>query len=420
MTNFLLDKVKGAGAGTVDRIDENFNAARAATGFGIWKSKCIGLHIAIYGGVAFDNSGDLVQSGNYEFDGLPSTTYYLYIDNTTGLPTRATSAPSGWPDIGPDVALHDITTGTITVDWDNDWNEWKKSIASGGPQGPQGATGAQGATGSAGAQGVAGAQGTAGATGAQGAAGSTGAQGAVGSTGAQGAGGSTGAQGAVGAQGNQGPSGSSGIAVKAARVFHSTTQSLADNTETALTFDSESYDTDTIHDGGGAHPERLIATTAGKYIIEGAAEIEASAVGIRQLRVRLNGTTIIGQESQLTASAGTVSRLAINVPYDLAANDYVELLALQNSTGALNASGGLGATWFGMTRQADTGASGAQGAAGGAGAQGAAGAAGAQGSAGAAGAQGSAGSAGAQGAVGAQGAAGAGGASIWPALIFGG
>ena len=128
---FLIDKVKGAGAGTVDRIDENFNAGRSGLGFGLWKSKCIGLHIAIYGGVSRDGSGDLIQVDPYEFDASASTTYYIYIDHTTGLPTNTTSAPAGWPDISPDIPLHNITTGASTIDWDNDWQEWKASMAAG-------------------------------------------------------------------------------------------------------------------------------------------------------------------------------------------------------------------------------------------------------------------------------------------------
>lgn len=195
-----------------------------------------------------------------------------------------------------------------------------------------------------------------GATGATGA-GVTGATGAIGPTGATGATGNTGSTGPIGA------SGSSGLNAKAARVYASSAQSLAASTDTALTFDTESFDTDTIHDNS-TNPTRLTCVTAGKYIIQGQVTFAASATGVRTASIKLNGTTVISSGSEVALTAGTTTTITDTV-YDLAVNDYVELIANQTTLGALNANNGLGTTWFAMTRQADTGPMGATGPSGG-------------------------------------------------------
>lgn len=153
-----------------------------------------------------------------------------------------------------------------------------------------------------------------------------------------------------------GTGGGSSTSLEAARAYRGTTQSLSDNTETVLLFDTESYDTSTIHDNS-SNTGRLTCITAGKYLIEGIAEFAANATGARQLRVRLNGTTVIAAENRTSAAAGTATKMGVHVVYDLAASDYVELLALQNSGGSLNVNNGLGTTWFAMTLQGGTPAS---------------------------------------------------------------
>ena len=237
-----------------------------------------------------------------------------------------------------------------------------------------------------------------------------GSQGATGPTGTTGGSGSTGATGPAGATGAAGAS--SGIAVIAARVYHSTTQSISNSSDTTFVFDTENFDTDTIH-STSSNTERLTATTAGKYVIEAQIEWAASAVGLRIAKLRLNGTTIIAWTTITPLSTGTTS-MTVSTVYDLAATDYVEVLGNQTSGGALNANGGLGATWFTMIRQSDTGPTGATGptgSTGGQGATGATGSAGANGATGATGPTGTAGSAGATGATGPSGSAGSAGAT---------
>jgi hypothetical protein len=121
----------------------------------------------------------------------------------------------------------------------------------------------------------------------------------------------------------------------AARVYNTVNISIPHNTMTALTFNSERYDTDTMHDLV-TNPGRLTCKTAGKYEIGAGMVLGASGTGRRYAELRLNGTTVIDifQIPVNSASAGTI--LKLNTQYDLAVNDYVEVRVLQDSGGALN------------------------------------------------------------------------------------
>lgn len=125
-----------------------------------------------------------------------------------------------------------------------------------------------------------------------------------------------------------------------ARVTHNTTQAVNNDTATALTFNTERWDTDTIHDTV-TNAERLTCKTAGKYVIT--ANIEwalATSAGLRRLDLRLNGATVIARE--LSPSADNMIQ-SIATIYSLAVNDYVEVVAYQNSGSGSNiaASGNL-------------------------------------------------------------------------------
>jgi hypothetical protein len=114
-----------------------------------------------------------------------------------------------------------------------------------------------------------------------------------------------------------------------ARVYNSANISCADNVDTVMTFDTERWDTDTIH-STVSNTGRLTATTAGIYIITGHIRWAANNTGLRFLQVRLNGTTIIAWSVQKAADLGSYYTLmSIAVLYKLAATDYVELIARQ-------------------------------------------------------------------------------------------
>lgn len=121
---------------------------------------------------------------------------------------------------------------------------------------------------------------------------------------------------------------------KGARVYNSASISIPNNTWTVLPFNSQRRDTDTIHDPV-TNNSYLTCKTAGVYVIIGQASFTASAVGERHWQIRLNGITGIGYADTDAMAAGAPFFNPTTI-YDLALNDYVELMVFQNSGGPLN------------------------------------------------------------------------------------
>uniref|UniRef100_A0A6M3LLU1 Uncharacterized protein n=1 Tax=viral metagenome TaxID=1070528 RepID=A0A6M3LLU1_9ZZZZ len=131
----------------------------------------------------------------------------------------------------------------------------------------------------------------------------------------------------------------SGGYTQGARVYHNATQSVADTTWTDLAFNSERYDTDTIHDTV-TNNGRLVCKTAGKYVIAGCFRFSNATGGDRYIRISLNGEAETGIPISYFAYYSPPADVTINLMtltiYDLAVNDYVTLQALQTSGGAVN------------------------------------------------------------------------------------
>lgn len=119
-----------------------------------------------------------------------------------------------------------------------------------------------------------------------------------------------------------------------ARVYHDANQTVATATYTALALNSERWDNDDIHDPTTDN-SRLTCKTAGKYIIVGNVSIAQNATGYRSVGIRLNGTTNIAYFEIPNGHASRATWLSISSVYDLAVNDYVELMVEQGSGGNL-------------------------------------------------------------------------------------
>lgn len=205
-----------------------------------------------------------------------------------------------------------------------------------GQQGPRGFTGAQGSPGRPGLDGLDGApgpqgpSGPAGPPGTPGPAGNTGAQGSPGRPGSDGLEGEPGAQGPPGPTGPQGPAGSSAT-FSGARVYKAADQTgIVTSTLTALTFDSERFDTDSYHESV-THPTRLTAPATGYYLIGASILWDSNTTGVRILDVRINGTTRIADTS-IQATGGSPAQ-SIATLYALTSGDYVEIMVFQTSGG---------------------------------------------------------------------------------------
>lgn len=119
-----------------------------------------------------------------------------------------------------------------------------------------------------------------------------------------------------------------------AAISHSTTQSIPDDTSTAILMDTEDFDTDTMHDLV-TNNERITFNTAGKYIIGFAIRIGGNQTGIRTAFIRLNGTTTLVENVLRDPTTVEEIQLASTL-FDFAVNDFIELIMNQNSGAALS------------------------------------------------------------------------------------
>lgn len=120
------------------------------------------------------------------------------------------------------------------------------------------------------------------------------------------------------------------------KVYNSANISVPNNTETALTFDTELWDTDGMHDTV-SQTERLTCVTAGKYYIHACVEFAAGNTGYRLLSIRLNGSTYLARIKVQAATSSQPTILALSTEADLVAADYVELTAWHTQGSAINA-----------------------------------------------------------------------------------
>ena len=119
-----------------------------------------------------------------------------------------------------------------------------------------------------------------------------------------------------------------------ARVYHNANQAIPNNTITPLAFNSERYDTDSIHDPA-VNNSRLTCKTAGKYVISAHCYFAANAVGGRRLQIYWNGTLYIFV-TRRAPDDGNYGFLAATTMTHLSVNDFVEAAVLQDSGAPLN------------------------------------------------------------------------------------
>jgi hypothetical protein len=126
--------------------------------------------------------------------------------------------------------------------------------------------------------------------------------------------------------------------------------SIPNSTATAVPLSAELADNDNIHDNA-TNNSRLTCRTAGVYVINGAVVYAGNATGsYRQAMIRVNGSTVYADP--FIRPLGTdQARVPVTATVELAAGDYVELLAYQDSGGALNLRGGVaGSTMLSMIK----------------------------------------------------------------------
>lgn len=122
-----------------------------------------------------------------------------------------------------------------------------------------------------------------------------------------------------------------------ARVYHNANQTITTATDTVLAFNSERFDSHGFHDTVTNNSRLTIpAGKAGKYMIGASSDWVANATGIRELRLRINGTTYIALTTGDADLVGEGWRNTLATLYDLAVGDYVEAIVRQTSGGNLD------------------------------------------------------------------------------------
>lgn len=123
------------------------------------------------------------------------------------------------------------------------------------------------------------------------------------------------------------------------RVTNSGNISLTNNADVVLTFDTNLTDTDApsspMH-STTTNTSQVVMNWTGFYQVKATVSFATNATGERRVRIRLNGTTIIAEAVMgANGAAGATTIHAVCDRY-FNAGDYVEVLAFQNSGGALS------------------------------------------------------------------------------------
>lgn len=125
------------------------------------------------------------------------------------------------------------------------------------------------------------------------------------------------------------------VAAKSVHVHHSTIETIANGTFTALSFDTADFNVGSMYSAG--QPTRLTFPVAGVYCVQGFCGFAANTTGRRILDIRVNGSGSAAR-GETAPNPASASQTYVNVfgLIKAAAGDYVDLAAWQNSGGNLS------------------------------------------------------------------------------------
>lgn len=114
------------------------------------------------------------------------------------------------------------------------------------------------------------------------------------------------------------------------------TQSLTNGVDTAITWDTEAFDTDGAH-STVTNNSRYTVATAGKYRVGCNIEWGSSATGTRDLFFRVNNTTnyLKNHIGGAMPASNQTQYIGGILPVTFIVGDYIEVWASQSSGGAL-------------------------------------------------------------------------------------
>lgn len=136
--------------------------------------------------------------------------------------------------------------------------------------------------------------------------------------------------------------------VPACRVYQGSAQTISNITETTLLFDTEAFDSDTMH-STSSNTGRITFTTAGLYIVAATLGMASDVDGYREINFRVDGTTYI-HTVRMMAINGASSYTHAMTLYRFTAGQYVEMRIWHSAGGNLNTNAGAGETQFEAVR----------------------------------------------------------------------
>jgi hypothetical protein len=129
----------------------------------------------------------------------------------------------------------------------------------------------------------------------------------------------------------------SGASFVGAKVTRSTTQSMANDTWTIISFDTEEFDTDNYYSSGAPTKFTIPSGKGGKYLITAVGYFNnASTSGSRLVKFTKNGNEYGPGYGTWMPAATTRTHALLNTVVALVATDYIEFNMYQNSGGSLN------------------------------------------------------------------------------------
>lgn len=118
-------------------------------------------------------------------------------------------------------------------------------------------------------------------------------------------------------------------------VYASANQSNANNTDLVMAFNTERYDTDSMHDTVTDN-DLIVFKTAGIYLIEFRAAFTANATGERKASIYKNGVQQIGHAAKKSASASFETGVSVVIQEAFEVGDTIRARTRQDSGIALN------------------------------------------------------------------------------------
>lgn len=121
-----------------------------------------------------------------------------------------------------------------------------------------------------------------------------------------------------------------------AEIYHNAAQSLPNRGHRSLSFNSERYDTDTMHDTVTGN-SRITIRTPGIYLLTAQVAWAGNATGDRWIYFYKNSRDILGGSARRPPSSASFEcAMQIATQAYLDADEYVQVVGRQDSGGALN------------------------------------------------------------------------------------